>query len=939
MPPRFKQAPKLKKPVSRPKEAKSRRGSYGKRSDRLEIEEEIPKIEDPSPKLSQRFPSWLDRIPNIRRDDEDLHRQLSKERHALETAKHIDICRKELNAILNLALDKADKSYEKRRDFMFYAKANFLQGLYHEHDAEIEVCQPPQVQNTMNRISADNQILFGVKKILENNASFHNKDASYKSLVNKSCQLDFEFDANPELESVFKQLMHDMKPYCSKDVHNELASFPFLLCVVGPPGSGKSTICQYISSHFDVVVFDLKGKNNDYDIQKYINSSDDKGLIAAISSKLHELPESKGAILKGFPDTKQQTAQFLKSLQAIAKKRGDGRFVSINGFIRTNLTIEEVVSQTSDRIVDQDSGFVFHPTFNPPNAIFNANLVNSPISNPSSKEFVQAYQKITNHLINVESLLKKICPTILIGYYESSGQLFLKIESFLKQIYRSNNTAVLFNTFVVFKTKEEFFYSKMCYDIDKLWREKCIPIFNFELCDIFSRLNFAIDNIKYLANNIFERFSLLLSHQDERKTLTKKFLEQSSNNFTMSYSEFFNSIWEKSIEIRSNNFKLVEKFMKDSPILTIKNDIEAKTDSVFTALLNRYFIVEWFSNNLIPLIKNGPSSISCPFELPDPTIPEFNSSNFNEICGLIGIPQYLSEAQSNLTDIPQSISFSYLQTPQQLLKNAYFPQVLRSDSCQIKKPNFASRLSFTKPDSKSITLQPRAQTKLQFSQSKSSLSKDESVMKFIEYVIKELQNKTLVQEMKLFRQQYLYFLNAKREIIRHIDEMMNLIQTKLKEMVQEKYSHEMEKFSDSFRKYKLHQNFDENSFQYDVSCLSKRNLEIYQEFDGNLPMGHEYVNINPERLQNLYTYYSQKEIHSESLSKLLIILDELKFTEHEKKLIGILVRMNTIPDFIDILNFIESLLPDNFEYNKREGVKTPSSVSSRSQKKMLTPSL
>ena len=49
--------------------------------------------------------------------------------------------------------------------------------------------------------------------------------------------------------------------------------------------------------------------------------------------------------------------------------------------------------------------------------------------------------------------------------------------------------------------------------------------------------------------------------------------------------------------------------------------------------------------------------------------------------------------------------------------------------------------------------------------------------------------------------------------------------------------------------------------------------------------------------------------------------------------------MNTIPDFIDILNFIESLLPDNFEYNKREGVKTPSSVSSRSQKKMLTPSL
>ncbi len=142
------------------------------------------------------------------------------------------------------------------------------------------------------------------------------------------------------------------------------------LVLVGPPGAGKGTQAQFISSHFAVPKISTgdifranvsEGTDLGLEARKFMDAGDlvpDEVTIGMVTERLAQDDASEGFLLDGFPRTVHQ-AEVLDGLLA-------DRSAAIDVVLELVVDDEEVVRRLSGRRTCRRCGHVWHVDFDPP---------------------------------------------------------------------------------------------------------------------------------------------------------------------------------------------------------------------------------------------------------------------------------------------------------------------------------------------------------------------------------------------------------------------------------------------------------------------------------------------------------------------------------------------------------------------------------------------
>jgi adenylate kinase len=143
------------------------------------------------------------------------------------------------------------------------------------------------------------------------------------------------------------------------------------LVLVGPPGAGKGTQAQFISSHFAVPKISTgdifrtnvsDGTDLGLEARKYMDAGDlvpDEVTIAMVKDRLSNDDTSEGFLLDGFPRTVQQAVVLDDMLLS-------GQGVGLDVVLELVVDDEEVVRRLSGRRTCRRCGHVWHLDFDPP---------------------------------------------------------------------------------------------------------------------------------------------------------------------------------------------------------------------------------------------------------------------------------------------------------------------------------------------------------------------------------------------------------------------------------------------------------------------------------------------------------------------------------------------------------------------------------------------
>jgi adenylate kinase len=142
------------------------------------------------------------------------------------------------------------------------------------------------------------------------------------------------------------------------------------LVLVGPPGAGKGTQAQFISSHFAVPKISTgdifranvsEGTDLGVEARKYMDAGDlvpDEVTIAMVKDRLSHDDVSEGFLLDGFPRTVHQA----EVLDGMLGERGK----AVDVVLELVVDDEEVVRRLSGRRTCRQCGHVWHVDFDPP---------------------------------------------------------------------------------------------------------------------------------------------------------------------------------------------------------------------------------------------------------------------------------------------------------------------------------------------------------------------------------------------------------------------------------------------------------------------------------------------------------------------------------------------------------------------------------------------
>jgi adenylate kinase len=142
------------------------------------------------------------------------------------------------------------------------------------------------------------------------------------------------------------------------------------LVLVGPPGAGKGTQAQFISSHFAVPKISTgdifranvsEGTELGVEARKFMDAGDlvpDEVTIAMVKDRLSYDDVSEGFLLDGFPRTVHQA----EVLDGMLSERGK----TVDVVLELVVDDEEVVRRLSGRRTCRQCGHVWHLDFDPP---------------------------------------------------------------------------------------------------------------------------------------------------------------------------------------------------------------------------------------------------------------------------------------------------------------------------------------------------------------------------------------------------------------------------------------------------------------------------------------------------------------------------------------------------------------------------------------------
>ncbi|KAK8898777.1 hypothetical protein M9Y10_001069 [Tritrichomonas musculus] len=382
--------------------------------------------------------SWLNNLPPVIHPDEELHQELMKKRHEERLKKVTSICHCELEGILNFSFECINRRIEEKKKEEIEIKKGKNRYRRNEKKEELEryeKARQTRVLRTKFRngfftpeivhIQRDPELLSTFVEPFHTIAIQH-----YLHFLSHSYLSDLSFafnvsiseshleDPNPLFNKLIQEIYNSSEKFTKSFGTIGSLKFPFIVCVGGPVGGGRTTITQFLQKVFDAHIIQLKpivqpgsqskkkkggaspppspkvapadGAVNENPVPEvptdfFLNSSiqikysDDKTAVQQIVQGIKDNMDGRGFIIDGYPNNKNQFASLEKELssaglnmkkeqESLKERIGSQRlqnakaqFPSINGMIIA-LNNEE----NTERLVDPQTGNIYKPDFNMP---------------------------------------------------------------------------------------------------------------------------------------------------------------------------------------------------------------------------------------------------------------------------------------------------------------------------------------------------------------------------------------------------------------------------------------------------------------------------------------------------------------------------------------------------------------------------------------------
>jgi len=638
-------APKKNLPAAKIIKGGKNKNSRLKSKDFTEESEIVETISTEEANIGKRAKEdmWLDKLPPVIKEDEGIHIQKSKERKEKEKQKKYFHCKMELLSIINFSFAKLNKELELRSQPSFSIsklerenrriRCDYIRGEFYPEISNKSALPSTPVSRTY---TPRKQQFPSIDSVI--NLPHIDIGGSYINLMKiASKKSSFQFDGNGEIDTLLCRLNNEMQLYKNPQPHPNPVHFPFLICITGPPCSGKTTIASYITEYFKVVILNVffsEGENNSNNNKIIdIRSSDEKVILSTILSKIEEVPAEHGVIIVNYPLNKSQFAALEKGIQSITKQKSEGnlKLSTISAIFRTSMSIEEAEAASSGRMIDQKTGYIYHKEFNPPTTLELSSFPDI-IDLPSS-EIGNSYSRILQATSFFESLNKKGTTVVSIGKYDHIEKLYLQIENTIRHMFDSHSISPPFTSFVHIRNHQKLLFAKQCYDMFEMWEKRCIPQFAQTLTDIYSRSKAIHDKIKYLEQSALNRFVLVLSQPDERPSISLKM----RNDIML-----FDHIWNFSIDIRDSRINEVDEIIKESGFEMLLKALDESDQSLFESLFTRFYLAQWFYNEFSKV-----SSERILDSIPIPIIPAFDINNMSQAFEYLNVNSVIPQSMQH----------------------------------------------------------------------------------------------------------------------------------------------------------------------------------------------------------------------------------------------------------------------------------------------------
>ena len=289
-----------------------------------EVKVEISKEEDNS---------WLDHLPAVVKLDEELHLQLSKERKEIRYKKVLGYCHEEVNSIFEYTFEFLENKRRKEIGFKKKSRKNrilrakFRNGFYSPNAPKTFVFSEKLSTKVLptHTLDSKNYLNFKSDDYLSDLSNIFGVNISDKSLEDPNPLFN---DYIQKFHNASKAFMEEYKPY-------DLLKFPFIVCIGGPNGGGRTTIGQLLQKSFDAHFVEVKpsgmsdtkkGKKLtssqpleeviDYPLKDSIQIKYDseKTVVNDIVQTILSNMDGRGFVIIGYPNNKGQFSSLEKEL-------------------------------------------------------------------------------------------------------------------------------------------------------------------------------------------------------------------------------------------------------------------------------------------------------------------------------------------------------------------------------------------------------------------------------------------------------------------------------------------------------------------------------------------------------------------------------------------------------------------------------------------------
>lgn len=628
-----------KKAQPPPKNSKLQKSKNSK-SKHDESEESTENIIEPPPIVEEppKKQTWLDTLKYTPPPDQELHIKLSRERREKTKIKHETICMKELQAILNYSLDTVETSFEFKENNGFNEKVlerklrvlkqNYHKGDYLPPEVEIETSRSTVVRREFKSSmlkSPDISCLLQSEPVDVHKSLISLMKSAYNSH-------DFLYDGNPELDSLLDSLSKMGKIFSEPAKLPDAVDLPFIICVTGPPCSGKTTIAQFIHKFFKVTQINALSTDTVMDTGDphvvNVSSNDEKNVFSAVQAALEASNGGEGVMIVNFPTTKNHLSGLEKFLAGYGKKVGKN--IALNLIFRTMMTEEEANEAIKNRKIDTNSGYIYSTTFNPPTAL---DIADGAVLEDYPGD-MSNYQRILGNTSNFDQATKKGVIVIPIGFLDNCDKLYLQIENALRQCFDQNNIPPTFTSFVGLRDREQLEFAKQCYDVFNVWNNTCIPMFAQGLSDMFARAQVIKEQTKYLASAALEQYAMILCQKDLRPEISVQI------RGTQGY---FDAIWNETIKERDDRINDIKAVIRRSGLGDLRALLDNDSNLIYESILNRLYITTWFSREFGDIATGKKVE-----QISKPTLPMFDTDDYPDIVKQFGLGEFNTFKQTKV---------------------------------------------------------------------------------------------------------------------------------------------------------------------------------------------------------------------------------------------------------------------------------------------------